>query len=93
MGYFKQTEIEIEEAFDEYAERFVREIAPFLKSNFCDESPDELLEIWHSNWEDYRDELEADFNPMVWARYDCYYANQLFAALQGFVIISMENDW
>lgn len=92
MGYFKEQLIDAECKLDKLGESFVREMALFL-SEFCDESPHELIEIWKGCWLDCQDDMDADFDASVWSRPDCFYANQLFDALKGFVIISMENDW
>lgn len=95
MGYFKDEEIAAVEAINAAAMAALETLAPTLSELYCDESAEELIEIWNNNLDDVEEEARADYNPMAskWKRFDCFYANRLMNELAGFLIISMENDW
>ena len=92
MGYFSDLSVATMEEFGSQVDGFVGQIAPMLSECFCDESTEELLEIWADTRRDFDDDVLDYFEP-PWTRQDAYYVNELLGEFKSFVLVSMENDW
>ena len=94
MGYFKDEEITAVEAINAAARAALETLAPTLSELYCDESAEELIEIWDNNIDALEEEARADYEPKWHEReFAMFYAKRMASEFAGFVVISMEDDW